>query len=377
MEKGKSVVAELAASFSGVQVTPRRKATSTPPAASFSWDRKIVCELSEVVKQMRASFPREDSPMKKARPRKLVSLCIGVLGQHLEDIINDISEFTAFFPPHIKLAIMSIARRRRLLNDDVLVSLVDSSWKILDISGSEVTDVGLATVARTCSNLWAVDISRCEKITPAAVSEIICHCPSLEILRCGFQFDCIVFHEAGYEKGLNPIIAEAVQEANSLPVEDSWEELEAVDFGSGAQSLRWLVWPKIDDNSKEILALECPRVIVNPKPSLLDLGGSKTPGEALASVPLDHSVVEDIDPKTWAVSAAPRRAAAAPPHPSAPPEIPIAERFRLAYVERDARLAPKRARRERQHRRRAERDYLMNDIDAKSIALASKYLSKG
>ena len=58
----------------------------------------------------------------------------------------------------IQLAIMSIARRRRLLNDDVLVSLVDSSWKILDISGSEVTDVGLATVARTCSNLWAVDI---------------------------------------------------------------------------------------------------------------------------------------------------------------------------------------------------------------------------
>lgn len=58
----------------------------------------------------------------------------------------------------IQLAIVSIARRRRLLNDDVLVSLVDSSWKILDISGSEVTDVGLANVAHTCSNLWAVDI---------------------------------------------------------------------------------------------------------------------------------------------------------------------------------------------------------------------------
>lgn len=128
------MVAELAASFSGVQVTPRRKPASTPPAANLY------------------------SPMKKARPRKLVSLCIGVLGQHLEDIINDISEFTELFPPHIKLAILSIARRRRLLNDDVLVSLVDSSWKILDISGSEVTDVGLATVAHTCSNLWAVDI---------------------------------------------------------------------------------------------------------------------------------------------------------------------------------------------------------------------------
>lgn len=58
----------------------------------------------------------------------------------------------------IQLAIMSIARRRRLLNDDVLTSLADSSWELLDISGSDVTDVGLATVAKVCSNLWAVDI---------------------------------------------------------------------------------------------------------------------------------------------------------------------------------------------------------------------------
>ena len=58
----------------------------------------------------------------------------------------------------IQLAILSIARRRRLLSDEVLVSLADSSWKILDISGSDVTDAGLASVARICSNLWAVDI---------------------------------------------------------------------------------------------------------------------------------------------------------------------------------------------------------------------------
>jgi hypothetical protein len=186
--------------------------------------------------------------------------------------------------------------------------------------------------------------------------------------------------------------------------EDSWEELNTLDIGGGAESLKWLVWvckqvhfssydlwcvynspirisclmnifpvlqPKIDDNSKETLAAECPRVTVNPQPSLFDLSGSKVPVEALASVPLDHSIVEDIDPKTWAVSAAPRRPVA-PPNPNAPPEIPIAERFRLAYVEREARLAPKRAKRERQQRRRAERDYMMNDIDARSMALAAQ-----
>lgn len=58
----------------------------------------------------------------------------------------------------IQLAILSIARRRRLLNDEVLISLAESSWEILDLSGSDVTDVGLATVANICNNLRAVDI---------------------------------------------------------------------------------------------------------------------------------------------------------------------------------------------------------------------------
>jgi hypothetical protein len=44
-----------------------------------------------------------DSLTKKAKPRKLVSLCLGTLGQHLEDIITDISKFAAFFPSHIKV----------------------------------------------------------------------------------------------------------------------------------------------------------------------------------------------------------------------------------------------------------------------------------
>ncbi|KAK3131090.1 hypothetical protein QOZ80_6BG0501940 [Eleusine coracana subsp. coracana] len=337
-DRGKSVVAELAASLSDVRVTPPRKPTSLLPVGSFY------------------------SLSKKAKPRKLVSLCLGTLGQHLEDIIANISEFTVFFPPHIKLAILSIARRRRLLNDEVLTSLVENSWEILDVSGSDVTDVGLATAANVCSNLRAVDISRCENITTFGVSEIVCHCLSLEILRCG---GC-PRSEFTARRCLN-----LLKPRLNSHEEDSWEELETEDIGGGAGSLRWLVWLRIDDNSKATLAEECPRVTINPQPSPFDLCGSKVPVEALASIPLDHSIVEDIDPKTWAVSAAPRRVVD-PPNPNTPPEIPIAERFRLAYVEREARLAPKRAKRERQQRRRAERDYVMNDINARSIALAAQ-----
>lgn len=52
----------------------------------------------------------------------------------------------------------AIARRRKLLNNDVIISLADSSWEILDLSGSDVSDFGLAKVAEMCKSLRAVDI---------------------------------------------------------------------------------------------------------------------------------------------------------------------------------------------------------------------------
>jgi len=56
------------------------------------------------------------------------------------------------------MAIAAIARRRKLLNDGVIISLADASWETLDISYSEVSDFGLAKVAEICTSLRAVDI---------------------------------------------------------------------------------------------------------------------------------------------------------------------------------------------------------------------------
>lgn len=67
-----------------------------------------------------------------------------------------------FFICFVKLqqSLAAVARRRKLLNNDVIISLADSSWETLDVSGSEVSDFGLAEVAKTCKFLRAVDI-RC------------------------------------------------------------------------------------------------------------------------------------------------------------------------------------------------------------------------
>lgn len=151
---------------------------------------------------------------------------------------------------------------------------------------------------------------------------------------------------------------------------ESWEELDSTDIANGVQSLRWLVWPTIDEHSMDTLATECPRILVNPKPSPFGFRGVNIPREAFSDVALDDLVVEDIDPKTWAVrSVAPRITITSESDAS---ELSVAERFRLAFVERDTRLAPKRAKNARQHRRRADREWMMTSADAKSIALASQ-----
>lgn len=48
----------------------------------------------------------------------------------------------------------------------------------------------LARISKKKHHIYGISFScsRCEKITSAGVSEIVCHCPSLEILRCGYGF---------------------------------------------------------------------------------------------------------------------------------------------------------------------------------------------
>ncbi|CAN8273748.1 unnamed protein product [Cochlearia groenlandica] len=299
----------------------------------------------------------------KSGPSSLVSLCLGVVGRHLEEIIPCLDDISVIFPSDIKISIAAIAKRRKLLDDSLVISLADSSWETLDVSGSDVTDTGLAKVAEICKSLRAVDISRCNKITSIGVSELVQHCRTLETLRCG---GC-PSSESTARRSLS------IFKPNLNNIEGgSWEELDTTDIGHGGESLRWLVWPRIDKDSLEMLSMECPRIVVNPKPSLFTYSLHKVPREALQDVALDEPFVKDIDPKTWIV-----RGALQSPTPSsslsvASNELSIAEKFRLAYAERDARSAPKRAKNARQRQRRAERDWMMSSDEAKAMAFAPK-----
>ncbi|KAL4179452.1 hypothetical protein AMTRI_Chr13g119850 [Amborella trichopoda] len=141
------------------------------------------------------------------RPRSLVALCLGVLGKHLEDIIVDLCEVSSIFPPDIKMAILSISRRRKLLDDYSLIALADTSWELLDISGSAVSNVGLERVPGICPNLKALDIRGSHRSDFTAWRCLKFLKPSLKVVE-----------------------------------EESWEELDSSVLAKGAQSLRWLLW---------------------------------------------------------------------------------------------------------------------------------------
>lgn len=300
-------------------------------------------------------------PLGKPKPPSLLNLCLGVLGKHLEDVIQDLEDIVPNFPDNIKKTMAAIARRRKLLNDNVLVALADSTWDILDLSGSVVTDVGLSKIAEECKFLRAVDISRCSEVTIYGVSELLQKCRSLEVLRCGGcpWSDKIARRCLGL---LRPNL--------NVLEKESWEDLDTEEISHSAPSLRWLLWPKIDDDSLESLSTECPRIIVNPKPSPFGHKGTKIPKESLPGIALDASFVEDIDPKTWSVIGFNVRTT--PASDSNTNELSMAEKFRLAFVERDMKFAPKRAKNVRQHERRAKRDWVMTDTTAKAAFLAAK-----
>ncbi|XP_026404922.1 uncharacterized protein LOC113300007 [Papaver somniferum] len=294
----------------------------------------------------------------KTKCPSLVSLCLGVIGKHFEEIFECVGDVLASFPPDTKLALVAIAKRRKLLNDDVLISLADSSWDVLDLSGSNVSDLGLTKVSEMAKSLRTVDIRRCCEITAGGVSELVSNCRSLEILRCG---GCVNSNLTARRslKYLKPKLKEFH--------EDSWENLYSLDISVDAESLRWLVWPEIDCQSERILTKECPRILVNPMPSTrFGFRVLQVPYEALPDVTLDDHIIKDINPKAWEVGGVSSNAVARPP-PNFN-ELPIAEKFRLAFVERAARLALKEAKMAIKNERLAEREWACS-TEAKAVAL--------
>lgn len=303
--------------------------------------------------------------------RSLLNLCLGVVGSHLEDITDHLHSIAAFLPPSLKMTLLAMARRKDLVTDKVLEALLDESWEVLDISGARVTDFGLERASEKCSSLKAIDISGCDNLTSSSLEALVRNCPLMQTLRCGGTTSS----NAAAKQSMHFIVPRLDSEAEA---EESWETLESKQVGRGALHLRWLVWPAIDQASHKQLLAECPKVLVNPAASASHRLRN-VPREALPDVALDSPAVIGIDPNTWSVNVCmgnslnsssmitnlhqPWKGSSLVKNLC---QLSIAERFKLAFVERDERLASKRAKNLRQNQRRAKKAWLGSDTDAKA-----------
>ncbi|XP_002982597.2 uncharacterized protein LOC9661455 [Selaginella moellendorffii] len=334
-----------------------------PPPAPPTRKEPAAAAAARKPSSISALTPSNCAPGNKHKkgPKSLLSLCVASIGCYLDDIVDDLDLIAPLLPVSVKLQLVAIARRRGLLCDRLLVPLADTAWEILDVSGSDVTDTGIHQAAKICSKLRAVDVSRCSSLTAESIRTIVECCPALETLRCGGT------HLSNRAARLAlPCVLPGLRVRNQ--VEESWEDLDAVAVGSGAQELRWIVWPAIDGESRQTVELECPRVVVNP-----GMASSKhacVPREALPSTVLDEQLVEDISPSAWEVRCSPSQAAAL-----GLGEISIskAELFRMAFAARDERLAPKRAKNWRQKERRERKLWVSSSLELRARHLADTH----
>ncbi|CAI5529816.1 unnamed protein product [Closterium sp. Naga37s-1] len=123
----------------------------------------------------------------------LLQLCVGEVGRYLPHLLRmdmdahefNLRGFVALLPPHARLALTAIARRRGLLFDWLLEALVDDTWHSVDLCGSDVSDQGLCHVAQTCPNLVALDIRECNAVSLHGLTLLLKACPALQLLRMG------------------------------------------------------------------------------------------------------------------------------------------------------------------------------------------------
>lgn len=318
--------------------------------------RELVAAGAEVLQVGLVRSPRRSWRLRTTFQRRRTSL-------HLQ-----------FLPPDVRQALCCVYRRKGLLNNAMLQALVDDSWTVLDLSGTKVTDLGLARVLRGLPHLLALDISRCRRLTRDLLSCLGRLCPKLQVLRLGgcdvsdrvalsalesflpelcppsrntggagprgrtTAPPCAASAELmGRWAGAHGVGAgEDESERGGLVSREGedglvecWESLCGV---SGAAEIKWglktrglahlthLVWPGAPRRVAVVVARRCPRVALVPPPDseatprLWRRQGARRPPlrQADPRVPLDQFIADGISPRGFEASQP-----AAPPHASA------------------------------------------------------------
>lgn len=313
---------------------------TTPPSSQAKWGGSADPGVNSTEK----SFP------------SLQALCLGSLGEVLPELLEVGTDILPLLPSHCKAALLALARRQGLINDGTLAMLVDEEWTTLDLAGcSTVSEVSILSTLYSTPHLRALDVSHCA-FSAASLRQLPRLCPQLQVLRLG---GCLIASRP-VARALGQIVPVIQQPAAAS---ESWEhDVVACEEGVNARltSLHQIVWPDCPSWLAEQLATVCPKIQVNAYDS------STRPGKEISEAANPGIALDTANFKACRMEALIAVAVEVPMDAAVPEVVPeqisIAERFRLAYAERDQKEAVKAvkvlqqaARNEAQRQRRAAR----------------------
>lgn len=233
-------------------------------------------------------------------PPSLYSFCLGVLAEHLEDLLADPVcrlRVLPVLPSDVKACLLAVARLRRMLSDTALLLLADSGQPVLDLHGCGdlVTDAGIRAALPRMSHLRHVDLTSC-RVGAATLRTLGASCPGVEVLRLGSPAT-----DAAAARGLSDILP-SLEQRQLAPAADSWHtllevtdahELTAAVAGRGRLThLRCLAWPNIPFPLEQHCRKACPTVALNPTAE--EAAGLHLPAACYPEAQLDAPFLAEV-----------------------------------------------------------------------------------
>lgn len=101
-----------------------------------------------------------ESNVKSVQLPSLRSICLGVVGLHLEELIESGGDTVLpCLPSDARISLLAVARRRGWVDERTLPMFLDETWPMLDIANTGLKASVIEGVADKLPNLQAVDLS--------------------------------------------------------------------------------------------------------------------------------------------------------------------------------------------------------------------------
>ena len=205
-------------------------------------------------------------PPTRVGPFTLRALCLGVLGEYLEELIELGEEVLPRLPGELKASLLAVARLRRLLSDTALV-LLAGDGDILDLhdAGASLSDAGIRAALCLMPQLRQADLRGCP-VSPSTLRTLGEACTWVTILRLGGHD--ATDHAPGMGAALKAVLPGL--DKGAAAAVDSWEdqlEPRALVGQGRLMHLQCLVWPRMPFKLQQYCGAACPAVVLNPTPA--------------------------------------------------------------------------------------------------------------